>query len=81
MTIDKAKKGLVRGVVTIEDRYDNEVTAYTFWYRYDEPDVERKVTEDTDRLLRTYQHMNTGWSSATIGTEWKPFRDKDTLYY
>lgn len=75
MVIEK-RVGLVRGVITMkQDRGDfDEIKAYTFWYRHDEPNLEAKVKDAVEKLLIVY--MRDWWrcSGAVVGTEWTDYK-------
>lgn len=74
MVIEK-RTGLVRGVITMKQDHGNfeEIKAYTFWYRHDEPNLEAKLKDATEKLLTVY--MRDWWrcGAAVIGTEWRDY--------
>lgn len=75
MFIDKNKKGLVRGVVTIRQEHGSfePITAYTFWFRHDEPELESLVQKAVDDLVRYYFKDHWRCGSACISTEWMDY--------
>ncbi len=75
MFIDKTRKGLVRGTVTIRQEHGEfePITAYTFWYRHDEPNLEDVLQKATDDLVRFYFKDHWRCSGAMIGIEWMDY--------
>ena len=70
------KVGLVRGVVEIQQDHGSfePIKAYTFWFRHDEEDLEKKVANAIDRLLHAYSNDRYRYHSAMMYTEWKGYR-------
>lgn len=70
------RKGLVRGVLEIsQDRGQFEdIRAYTFWFRHDEPDLEKQLDNAMRRLLAAYSGDRGRFGSAMLTVEWKDYR-------
>ena len=76
MFVDKSRKGLIRGTVTIRQDHGafDPITAYTFWYRHDEPDLENVLQRAVDDLLKYYFKDHWRCGTAVLGTEWMDYR-------
>lgn len=70
------RKGLVRGVVEIyQDHCGFEpIKVYTYWYRHDEPNLEKVVNDATDAIVHTYSKDKWRFHSAICGTEWREYQ-------
>lgn len=76
MFIDKDRKGLVRGYVTLQQDHGSyePITAYTFWYRHDEPDLENKLQKALNGIVHYYFSQHNKCGGATVGTEWMDYK-------
>ena len=85
INFDKNRVGLVRVVLGIADRYSGSVStdyedcekkgnvrAVGFWHSHDENNLEFRLGEDADLILKAYSKMS-GFSGAIITTEWKDY--------
>lgn len=73
MKLEK-RKGLVRGVVTVQQNYFEPIIAYTMWFRHDTPELEKKLQKAIDLILNAYRKMNDyGYHGAVVGVEWMDY--------
>lgn len=70
------RKGLVRGVVTVcqADGDFEPITAYTYWFRHDDPYLEEELQKAIDRLVKAYFADSFRACSVMCGHEWKDYR-------
>ena len=83
---DKNRKGLVRVVIAVADRYSGclstdqkhcdehgNVRAVGFWHRHDDRNLEEILSEEATLILDAYGKM-WKYSGAIIDVEWKDYR-------
>ena len=74
MKLEK-RKGLVRGVITVDQGNGSfePIKAYTFWFRHDDPQLERRLQIAINKLCNAYTYSN-DYASMMIAHEWKDYR-------
>ena len=69
LKVDENKRGLVRGVIEIQQRGMETIKAHTFWYRHDEQDVQEKLNTAINRLINCYDNHY----GISYYLEWKDY--------